>query len=221
MGKENRCDVRGKVTLPSSVISKARGRNDLGRWHGPDANSEVDPRADAQGMPLISEFADLVVVNANIHHCDDMALALSEAARLVAPGGQLVIDHEPQLYAWDFRGPGLALWRSRLAIYRLIRKGFHRSTDEQRVALASEIHHDAGDGVTKQLFESMLIPRGFSAETFPYNHDVGSEILDGEIGRSSFQLRIGQRLSGIDPNSSVAALSLMCTAVRAGATVAG
>jgi ubiquinone/menaquinone biosynthesis C-methylase UbiE len=177
-------------------------------------------RADAQDMPLISEFADLVVVNASIHHCDDMPLALSEAARLVAPGGQLVIDHDPQLEAWDFRGPGLALWKSRLAIYRLIKKGFHRSTDEQRVALASEIHHDAGDGVTRQLFESVLIPRGFSVATFPHNHDVGSEVLNGEIGRSSFKLRMGQRLSGMNPNSPSAALSLMCKAVRAGATAA-
>lgn len=41
-------------------------------------------RADAQDMPLISGFADLVVVNASIHHCDDMAAALAESARLVA-----------------------------------------------------------------------------------------------------------------------------------------
>jgi SAM-dependent methyltransferase len=152
-------------------------------------------------LPLVSGFADLVVVNASLHHCDDMALALSEAARLVAPGGLLVLDHDPQLDAWNFRGPGLALWRARLIIYRLMKKGFHRSGDEQSIALASEIHHNAGDGVTRQLFDSVLIPRGFSVETFPHNHDVGSEILNGEIGRSSLKLRIGQMLSGINPNA--------------------
>jgi hypothetical protein len=105
-----------------------------------------------------------------------------------------------------------------LIIYRLIKRGFHRSEDEQSIALASEIHHNAGDGVTRQLFDSVLIPRGFSVETFPHNHDVGSEILNGEIGRSSLKLRIGQMLSGINPNASSAALSLMCKAVRRGQT---
>jgi SAM-dependent methyltransferase len=171
-------------------------------------------RADAQDLPLISEFADLVFANASLHHCDDMAVALSEAARLVAPGGLLVIDHDPQLDAWNFRGLGYALWKSRLIVYRAIKKGFHRSGDEQSVALASEIHHEAGDGVTRELFESVLIRRGFSVETFPHNHDVGAGVLDGEIGRSPLKLRIGQLLSGINPDLPSAALSLMCKAVR-------
>ena len=171
-------------------------------------------RADAQDIPLISEFADLVVMNAAVHHCDNMTLALSEAARLVAPGGMLVIDHDPQLDAWNFHGPGLALWKSRLIIYRLAKKGFHRSMEEQSVALTSEIHHDAGDGVSRQLFESVLIPKGFSVETFPHNHELGAEVLRGELGRASLKLRIGQLLSGINPNSSSAALSLMCRALR-------
>jgi SAM-dependent methyltransferase len=171
-------------------------------------------RADAQDIPLISSFADLVVINAAIHHCDNMAMALSESARLVAPGGLLFIDHDPQLEAWNFRGPGLALWKSRLLIYRLAKKGFHRSMEEQSVALASEIHHDAGDGVTRRFFESQLIPRGFSVELFPHNHELGAEVLNGQIGRASLKLRVGQLLSGINPNSSTAALSLMCRASR-------
>ena len=171
-------------------------------------------RADAQDIPLISEFADLVVMNAAVHHCDNMTLALSEAARLVAPGGLLVIDHDPQLEAWNFRGLGLALWKSRLVIYRLAKKGFHRSVEEQTVALTSEIHHDAGDGVTRGLFETVLTPMGFSVQTFPHNNGLGAEVLNGEMGRSPPKLRVGQLLSGIDPSSPSAALSLMCRAFR-------
>ncbi len=105
------------------------------------------------------------------------------------------------------------LWKSRLVVYRLIKKGFHRSGDEQSIALASEIHHQAGDGVTRELFESVLLLRGFSVEIFPHNHDVGSEVLTGKLGRFSLRLRFGQILSGMDPNSPSAALSLMCNAV--------
>jgi SAM-dependent methyltransferase len=171
-------------------------------------------QADAQDLPLQAGFADLVIVNASIHHCDDMAQALSEAARLVAPGGMLVIDHDPQLSAWDFRGLGLLLWKSRLWIYRLAKKGFHRSDDEQSIALASEVHHDAGDGITTELVIATLRPLGFDVEVFPHNQTVGAEALEGHLGTASLKMRIGQILSGIDPSSEAAALSLMCRAVR-------
>jgi SAM-dependent methyltransferase len=171
-------------------------------------------QADAQDLPLQSGFADLVFVNASIHHCDDMAQALKEAARLVAPGGMLVIDHDPQLSAWDFRGLGLLLWKSRLWVYRLTKKGFHRSDDEQSVALASEIHHDAGDGITAEFVIATLQPLGFDVEIFPHNQTVGAEALEGHFGKASLKMRVGQMLSGINPNSKAAALSLMCRAVR-------
>jgi len=41
--------------------------------------------ADAQHLPLASGFADIVTLNAALHHCDDMAKVLAEAARLVRP----------------------------------------------------------------------------------------------------------------------------------------
>jgi SAM-dependent methyltransferase len=172
-------------------------------------------QADAQDLPLQSGFADLVIVNAAIHHCDDMAQALKEAARLVAPGGMLVIDHDPQLSAWDFRGLGLLLWKSRLWVYRLTKKGFHRSDDEQSIALASEIHHDAGDGITTELVIATLRPLGLDVEIFPHNQTVGAEALEGRLGTASLKIRVGQILSGINPNSKAAALSLMCRAARA------
>ncbi len=171
-------------------------------------------QADAQDLPLRSGFADLVTVNATLHHCDDMTKTLTEAARLVAPGGMLVIDHDPQLSAWDFQGLGLALWRSRLWIYWLTKKGFHRSTDEQSIALTSEVHHDAGDGITREFLTSTLHPLGFTAEIFPHNQTVGAEALEGQPGTAPLKLRIGQVLSGIDPKSEAGALSLMCRAVR-------
>lgn len=171
-------------------------------------------QADAQDLPLQSGFADLVIVNATIHHCDDMLQVLKEAARIVAPGGKLVIDHDPQLSAWNFRGLGLALWKSRLWVYRLTKKGFHNSADEQSVALASEIHHKPSDGITAKFVTSTLEPLGFGVEIFPHNQTVGSEALEGHLGTASLKIRIGQMLSGINPNSEAAALSLLCRAVR-------
>src|SRR5207245_3219766 len=43
-------------------------------------------QADAHDLPLISGFADIVALNATLHHCDVMEPVLSEAAR-VCPAG--------------------------------------------------------------------------------------------------------------------------------------
>lgn len=48
-------------------------------------NGYTPLQADAHNLPLISGFVYLVVINATLHHCDDMARVLSEAARLSAP----------------------------------------------------------------------------------------------------------------------------------------
>lgn len=167
---------------------------------------------DAQELPFVSNFADLVVLNAALHHCDDMERVLKEAARIVRPGGLLVTDHDPQFSAWNFRGVAKWLWNFRLTTYLWLKKGFHRSTEEQSLVLQSEIHHEPGDGVTRELFLRVLRPLGFDVELFPHNHDVGSEVLEGKIGRSDPKFRIAQRLSGVNPNSTEAALSLLCRA---------
>lgn len=167
---------------------------------------------DAQALPFVSGFADIVVLNAALHHCDDMDRVLREAARIVRPGGLLITDHDPQYSAWNFRGLAKVLWNFRLTAYLWLKKGFHRSTEEQSMVLASEIHHEPGEGVTVDFFRRTLTPLGFGVEVFPHNHDLGGEVLNGQIGRSGLKFRIAQRLSGLNPNSPEAALSLLCRA---------
>lgn len=170
--------------------------------------------ADAHNIPLVSAFADIVVVNATLHHCDDMPKALSEAARLVRPGGVLVTDHDLQLSAWNFKGIALFLWNARLPIYRAIKRGGHSTMDEQSWALATEAHHIPGDGMTREFYHRILEPLGFTVNVYPHNHTVGTEIFQNQTGRSSRKYRWGQRLSGINPDTSEGALSLMCVARR-------
>jgi ubiquinone/menaquinone biosynthesis C-methylase UbiE len=170
--------------------------------------------ADAQHLPFISEFADVVMLNACLHHCDDMAKVLAEAARLVRPGGLLITDHDPQLTAYQFRGLGLLLWQMRLPLYRLIKRGGHSTPTEQFWSTATEVHHKPGDGVTHQMYLQVLEPLGFKVELHPHNHKVGAAALQGNYGYSYWRCRITQLLSGINPMSPFAALSLMCIARR-------
>ena len=170
--------------------------------------------ADAHALPFVSSFADIVVVNAALHHCDDMARVLAEAARLVAPGGMLVTDHDPQLSAWDFKGPAKWAWDLRLLVYRWLKKGFHRSVEEQALGLQSEIHHMPGSGVTRDLYQDVLTPLGFDVEVYCHNNEVGASALVSDFGRSRARYRLAQVMSGVNPNTPEAALSLLCRATR-------
>ncbi|TVP62595.1 MAG: class I SAM-dependent methyltransferase [Nodularia sp. (in: Bacteria)] len=170
--------------------------------------------ADAQNLPFVTGFADIVMLNASLHHCDDMVKVLQEAAKLVRPGGRLITDHDPQKSAYQFKGLGSLLWQLRLPIYQYIQRGGHSTAEEQLWGLATEVHHKACDGVTSEMFYETLEPMGFAVKVYPHNHIVGAEALEGNYGRPFWKYRLAQRLSGIDPNSPEAALSLMCVATR-------
>jgi ubiquinone/menaquinone biosynthesis C-methylase UbiE len=169
--------------------------------------------ADAHHMPLRSGFADIVTLNATLHHCTDMEKVLLESARLVRPGGMLVLDHDPHLTAWHFRGLGLLAWKLRKPVYRLLNRGGHRSEgEEQAWAEKTEVHHRPGDGVTEDMVRSVLERQDFTVDVYPHNHGVGAGVLESKTGRAASKIRWAQRLSGIDPDSSAAALSLMIVA---------
>jgi len=170
--------------------------------------------ADATDLPFKSGFADIVVLNAALHHCENMESVLSEAARLVKPGGLLVTDHDPQKSAWNYKGVARLLWNLRLQIYRLTKKGFHKTGSQQYWGIACEIHHKPGHGVTKELFHDILEPLGFEVNIYPHNHTRGPEVLDGKRGRAHIKYLLGNLLSGRNPFSEKSALSLMCVAKK-------
>lgn len=170
--------------------------------------------ADAHALPFVPQFADLVVLNATLHHCEDMPRVLAEAARLVSPGGRLVTDHDPQLSAWDFHGPVRWGWERRFAAYRRVHLGYHHSLEAQSLMRAAALHLEPGDGLVPSLFQEILAPLGFAVTVYPHNHELGAEVMQGELGRAGAKYRLAQRLSRIDPDSPEAALSLMCRAIR-------
>ena len=174
--------------------------------------------ADATSLPFVSGFADVVVLNAALHHCEDMAAILKEAARLVKPGGLIVTDHDPQLSAWDYKGMAKLLWNARLLLYRITGHGFHKTDSQQSWGLACEIHHKPGHGVTKEFFMNILSPLGFNVNVYPHNHELGAEVLKGQKGKAELKYRLGNILSGRNPNADRSALTLMCVA-RKGAAV--
>jgi ubiquinone/menaquinone biosynthesis C-methylase UbiE len=170
--------------------------------------------ADATKLPFVSGFADIVTLNAALHHCEDMSAVLAEAARILKPGGLLVTDHDPQLSAWDYKGVAKLLWNSRKLIYRLTGRGFHKTSSQQFWGLACEIHHKPGHGVTEHFFRSILEPLGFKVNVYPHNHELGEEVLAGKKGKPEFKYQMGNLLSGRNPFAGKSALTLMCVATK-------
>jgi SAM-dependent methyltransferase len=171
--------------------------------------------ADAHHLPFINGFADIVVVNATLHHCDDMGRVLAEAARIVRPGGVLLTDQDPQVTAWNFKGLGLFLRNIRFPLYRLMKYKHYIAFDERTARFKTEIHNQRpGDGITPELYYKILKPLSFDVKLYPHNHDLGTEVLKGQIGTSSWRMCLSQRLSGINPDTKEAAQSIMCIARR-------
>jgi SAM-dependent methyltransferase len=176
--------------------------------------------ADAQRVPLRDGCADIVVANATLHHCDDMARVLAEAARLVRPGGLLITDQDPQVTAWQFRGLGWLLHHAKYSplfpVFRWIVGRPLATWDQQMARFHTETHNQwPGDGVDLGLYDRVLSPLGFEFQLFPHNHTVGAAVLDGEWGRAPRLIRWAQQLSGMNPDRRESAQSVMCVARRA------
>lgn len=167
--------------------------------------------ADAHQLPLVDSFADVVVLNAALHHCDDMERVLQEAARLVKPGGLLIADHDPQRTAWKDSPLAQWIWNARLPLYRWIKRGGHATAEEQYWSTSTEVHHKPGEGVTADFFHRHLEPYGFEVKCYPHSGG-GAEVLQGNYGRPQFKTRVVQWLTGIDSRSPEAAMLLMCVA---------
>ncbi len=169
--------------------------------------------ADAQHLPFVSGFADIVTLNAALHHCDDMIQALTEAARLVCPGGLLITDHDPQISAGELKGVGQMFAKIQDKLDRMTRRR-QVTQEELKWMWATEAHHKKGDGVTADFFYNTLEPLGFEVKVYPHNHTVGGEVLQGNYGRSYWHFYLAQSLSGMNPHLPESALSLMCVAIK-------
>lgn len=172
--------------------------------------------ADVHALPFVDGFADFVVANATIHHCDHMAQVLAESARLVRPGGMLITDMDPQCSAWNYSGLVQCLRQIRSPFYRLIGSQHYTDKAMREARHATEAHNQKpGDGIEPELYRQVLEPLGFTVELYPHNHNVGGEVFEGQYGRADRRHRLAQWLSGINPDAPEAAYSIMCVAKRA------
>lgn len=78
------------------------------KWHhepAPDGPRLIGAAADAAALPLADASADLVAMNAALHHMAEPAEVLAEIDRVLRPGGLFALGFEPN--AAHFRNPAL------------------------------------------------------------------------------------------------------------------
>lgn len=177
--------------------------------------------ADAHDTPLASGCADLVVANATLHHTDDPARVLAEAARLVKPGGLLVTDEDPLRSTFRLRGmPRVAhALRHLVPVFRVrhhpTRRLRYAGWLEQLHRMRTELHHKfPGDGLAPDVFERVLSPMGFDVSTYPHGHIAGAELLQDGSSTNTLWTRMAQKAAGLDPDAANFQLSVMCVARR-------
>jgi ubiquinone/menaquinone biosynthesis C-methylase UbiE len=177
--------------------------------------------SDVHNMPLMSGFADLVTANATLHHVDDMATVLAEAARLVKPGGLLVTDEDPLKHDHQFSILGSLLRRVRSFIpfarvsNQSRRSWKYSSFSQQACRRKTELHNRfLGDGITREMYFNVLEPMGFNVKLYPHGHVAKADVFKGSRGSNTAFIRMVQRASGIDPDKDDSQLSIMCVATR-------
>ncbi|MBI1868346.1 MAG: metalloregulator ArsR/SmtB family transcription factor [Methylocystis sp.] len=74
------------VDLSSSMLAVARGR-----LEGTGRRNVVLRQGDIYALPIERNSCDLVIVHQVLHYLDDPGRALREAARVLSPGGRLVV----------------------------------------------------------------------------------------------------------------------------------
>ncbi len=172
--------------------------------------------ADAHKLPLVDGCADIVTLNASLHHCDCMATVLAEAARLVRPGGLLITDEDPIAEAGTHTGLAALIIaaRERFPLYWWPgRASLARSPEELALRSATEIHNSRpGDGIALELFSETLIPLGFTLDLYPHYHNVGAELFEGQLGRLGTKDRLIQLCA--PPGAPKPPRSVMCIARR-------
>ncbi len=133
---------------------------------------------DAVQMPFKDQTFDLVTEASVLHHILDWQAAVSESCRVCKSAGGILLDAEPSQEMVAFSKLAVFVFDLRFPVYKLLSyiwkdKYIFRDTEQAKLNLLAEIHHQPGTGFPlgdlRQIFEQA----GFNLYLY---HSPGSDL---------------------------------------------
>ncbi|MGD2027730.1 MAG: methyltransferase domain-containing protein [Anaerolineales bacterium] len=124
---------------------------------------------DATRMPFRDAAFDLVTEASVLHHILDWKSAVSEACRVCKPIGGILLDAEPSREMVAFSKLAVFVFNLRFPVYKLLSylrkdKYIFRDTEQAKLNLLAEIHHQPGTGFPLDELIAIFDHAGFRIE---------------------------------------------------------
>lgn len=121
---------------------------------------------DAANMPFVDGVFDLVTEASVLHHILDWQSVIKESCRVSRKNGGILLDAEPSKEMVAFGKLAVAVFNLRFPIYKLLsyvwkEKYIFRDTEQAKLNLLAEIHHQPGTGFPLTTLEALFDQGGY------------------------------------------------------------
>jgi SAM-dependent methyltransferase len=123
----------------------------------------------ACNMPFADGSMDVVTEAAVLHHILDWKSAVAESIRICGTPGGVVIDGEPTKVQLAWSRLAIMVLNARFPVYRVLSyvmrdKYVFRDTEQAKLNLQAEVHHQPGTGIPLDEVEALFAKNGLSVE---------------------------------------------------------
>jgi ubiquinone/menaquinone biosynthesis C-methylase UbiE/uncharacterized protein YbaR (Trm112 family) len=126
---------------------------------------------DATNMPFVDGIFDLVTEASVLHHILDWQAAVRESCRVCRSNGGILLDAEPSREMVAFGRLAVAVFNLRFPVYKLLsyvwkEKYIFRDTEQAKLNLLAEIHHQPGTGFPLDTLEALFEEASYPLQLF-------------------------------------------------------
>lgn len=123
----------------------------------------------ACNMPFADESIDIITESSVLHHIFDWKSALAESIRICRKLGGIVIDSEPGRDQMAWSPLAVMVFNARFPVYKALSyfmrgKYIFRNTEQAKLNLQAEVHHQPGTGFPLDEIEALFTKAGFSVD---------------------------------------------------------
>jgi ubiquinone/menaquinone biosynthesis C-methylase UbiE len=133
---------------------------------------------DAARMPFQDHVFDLVTEASVLHHILDWQSVVAESCRVCKPDGGVLLDAEPSREMVAFSKLAVFFFNLRFPVYKLLSyiwkdKYIFRDTEQAKLNLLAEIHHQPGTGFPLEVLHRIFENAGFNLYLY---HSPGADL---------------------------------------------